>query len=152
MSKNKVDHSGETINDNLIIKIHGKNKFNQPIYEVKCHCGNTFYSLYSNLKKSKGCGCLRKGRNYKSYNKTHVNGTHIAIMSNLPNKNNKLKLRKGVNYIKKSNSYKARIMFKGIEHHLGYFSTVDLAIKAREKAEEKYYTPEIKNWKEQRLI
>lgn len=45
----------------------------------------------------------------------------------------------GIMFIKKSNKYRAKITKNGITHNLGYFNTLEEAIKVRKEAEEKYF-------------
>ena len=49
---------------------------------------------------------------------------------------------------KKGNiKYRAVIMFKRRQHHLGLFDTLEDAAAARKEAEEKYYKPFLESYK-----
>jgi len=53
------DIAGQTFGKLKVIKLHGKNKRRQSIWECICECGNTCYPLSTSLVegKTKSCGC-----------------------------------------------------------------------------------------------
>ena len=71
----------------------------------------------------------------------YFEGTQIEVIKkNTIKKNNKTGVN-GVYFDKRRNKYVASIKIQRVKHHLGSFTTLDEAKKAREKAEEKYFKP-----------
>ncbi|ELC8426291.1 AP2 domain-containing protein [Clostridium perfringens] len=136
------------------IKEIGKDKHGNILWECKCSCGNrvnvTGLSLLSGNTTS--CGCVVIDKLKKESKKNLLEGTNIAIIENLL-KNSKSNRTasgvKGVGWDKKSNKWRAYIMFKNKSYHLGYFVYLKDAIKARKKAEERLFKPFLESLKEE---
>jgi hypothetical protein len=56
------DLEGKKFGRLLVIKMVGRNKYNWPLWECKCDCGNTFEiaGTYLLLGHTKSCGCYRR--------------------------------------------------------------------------------------------
>lgn len=126
----------------------------------KCDCGNTKEIRATQLTKKKqptqSCGCIQRerafeiGRNNIEKNSKAKNETNIAFNTNfqvienskLP-RNNKSG-HKGVWFDPKRQLYEAFIQVHGTRIRLGRHAKFEDAVKARIKAEEKYFAPLIK--------
>lgn len=127
-----------------VIREIGVDKHRNIIWECRCDCGNTVSVIARSLiaGNTMSCGCISKEKLEEESKKNCIDGTNTAIISSLlkDNKSNITKSGvKGVGWDKKSNKWRAYIMFKRKHYHLGYFANLDDAIEAREKAEQKTF-------------
>lgn len=123
------------------------------IYKCKCFCGNIFYTSLNSVKSGhrKSCGCLidksktnlKKARN--KIKNTYVEDTYLLALTQ--KRKNNISGHKGVYFDKKNNRYYATITFQGKYHYLGSFYDLKKAIKARERAEERYFEPILKKYR-----
>lgn len=143
----RIDLKGKAFGDLKVIKLSNKRGAgNTLLWECKCSCGNTTYiqgySLIHDHYKS--CGCKRDKKRDAGVEKhiedDSVDGTRKSALKSKLHKGNKSG-HKGVIWMKSRNKWKAYIGFKGKQISLGYFDDKDEAIKARKRAEEKYYKP-----------
>lgn len=127
-------------------------------YYCRCECGNCKWIRRDVILKSKNanCGCIRLSKNSKAgvkayasvedkYMKENTNLSRISSTATMY-KNNKSGV-KGVCWVKRFNKWNAQIGFKGKVINLGYFLNLEDAIKARKKAEEKYFKPILDKYK-----
>lgn len=124
-----------------------------PLYECKCICGNTTLATKNMLKYriKISCGCWRKSRariDKIMETMKYVENTSIALISKKTVNSNNTSGFRGVSYDKTRNKWKAYIRLKYKTITLGRFNTKEEAIKARMRAEEKYYKPIIEKYKE----
>ena len=149
MSK-AIDLTGQRFGRLKVTRLIGKDKSRNRIWECLCDCGNEVTALASNLKQgcTTSCGCYRKEIQHE-LSKISMQqmietqckeNTKLCNLSSNPFKNNTSGVR-GVDWVKKQQKWRARIRFKGKEIHLGLFSTLEAAAKARALAEEKYFQP-----------
>jgi len=63
-SHNFRDITGQVYNGLSVIRLIGKNKHGQTLWEVRCYCGTLFSVVKCSLVSgnTKSCGCLRKSR------------------------------------------------------------------------------------------
>ena len=92
----------------------------------------------------------RIGNEYKKEN-ILKEGTRLDFLNNKISRANTSGVR-GVSFKKDKMKYKATIGFKGKTYFLGYFSNIEDAKKAREKAEEKYYKPILEKYSYNKII
>ena len=116
-----------------------------PLWECRCDCGAIVYKAMDTLTSPDRCSCqdcanrlnAQNTRAYAGYYK----GTQISRIKNKTPIGNNESGRRGVSKDKKTGKWKAYIKFRGEHISLGYYSNLEDAIKARERAEEKYYEP-----------
>ena len=83
LKESRVDHSGEIIDGvEVLLKLKKKNKNEQILYRMKCHCGKEFESVYR--KNIKSCGCQSGHR--KNHSGEVINGVTILSKSSKKNK------------------------------------------------------------------
>lgn len=117
----------------------------------RCDCGNEIVVATSSLThgRTRSCGCIRREATSKNHARTlgHYKGTAVTKIrpDRAANRDNKLGI-KGVYWCEGKQKYRSMIYFKGKSIHLGYFDTLDKAVKAREDAEEEYYKPIIEEY------
>lgn len=116
----------------------------------QCDCGNTTVARASSVKNGEtiSCGCyqreMRKADAAKQFG--HTGGTSLsAVKSILAGKlrstNTTGHTGITVRYNVSAPVYVARITCKGKQIHLGSYPTLEQAVDARKKAEEKFFAP-----------
>lgn len=88
-------HIGKKFNYLTVIRIAGKNKYNRPLYECKCDCGNTIITEATRVKMgvTKSCGCLQRKVTAELFKVHGLTNTRIyriwaAMISRCENPNN----------------------------------------------------------------
>lgn len=115
------------------------------IWLCQCDCGKIAYVRSDHLvqKITRSCGCLHDETALKNGKDRHLvnlkDGTNVALI-----KSDKLPINntsgcKGVSWHKSVGMWQARICFKKVNYHLGYFADIDKAVEARKDAELKYF-------------
>ena len=74
-----------------------------------------------------------------------VEGTQLCKLSTTKANANSSGIR-GVFFNRRSGKWRATLKFQGKDHYLGEYIKIDDAIKARQRAEELYYTPVIERY------
>lgn len=128
----------------VLEKTNKRDKQNRVLYKCQCECGNIAYYNSSDLKRCVSCGCWRKSR--KRIDKMlqtmeYVENTSISLIKQHNLNSNNTSGFRGVSYDKARNKWRAYIRLKYETKALGRFDTLEEAVKARIKAEEKYYKP-----------
>ena len=137
----------------VVLQRIGEERGSDTIWEYRCKvCGNLCKIPQRNLSKYKSCGCLmEKGRDkgFSVAQELRYNGTFLPSISpdRSLNKNSSTGI-KGVNK-SKNGKYRAVIVLRGKQIYLGEYITLEEAAKARRRAEEKYFAPEITSWEAQ---
>lgn len=120
----------------------------------KCDCGNTIVCTSKQLINNKkiSCGCavtdaLKSDNRLKLYD-----GTMISALNpdRKANKNSKTGI-KGVYWSKREQRYITKIGIKNKNITIGRFSSLEEAAKARKKAEEQYFAPEIEKYEKSKI-
>ena len=141
----------------VVLKMCGRDENSHRVYRCKCDCGKitdvkAFNLLYEH-SPTRSCGCLGSERSRevglvygKKLNQlirasNEPFGTQFQIITNkkLP-KNNKSG-HKGVWWDNRRNKWLAYISIQKKRIELGYFKDYEEAVKVREEAEERYFTP-----------
>ena len=145
-----IDLTGQRFGRLKVTRLIGKDKIQNRIWECLCDCGNVKRILLCHLKSGDtiSCGCYRKEiqRELSKISMQQMietqckENTKLCSLSSNPFKSNTSGVR-GVDWKKKNQKWRARIRFKGKEIHLGLFSTLEAAAKARALAEEEYFQP-----------
>lgn len=139
------DYVGKKFNHLTLIKNLNKiNKDNSKVALFKCDCGNEKELVFTQVLTGqvKTCGCKQGHLSIKA--KTKQRNKLLDTFSTKTTKRNKT----GCTGISISNDkYRARIQLNGKSIHLGYFDTLEKAIKARKEAEEKYFKPILEKYK-----
>lgn len=111
-----------------------------------CDCGRHIVVGQTLLQsgKTKSCGCLQAGMAEK--NMKFIDGTSVTILEKTGEKlvSSNTSGYNGVYFSKRSKKWTAQIGFKGKNHHLGYFTNIQDAVKARRNAEDRIYGAFIK--------
>lgn len=124
--------------------------------KCQCDCGNVKEILLRSIAKglTKSCGCLQSEKalentkHFEEWRKhNHVEGTSLAAISrDKPVPKNTSGVT-GVTWDKSRDKWMATIGLKGKRIFLGRFDKKEDAIKAREKAEKKYFKPIIDKYR-----
>ncbi len=137
------DFVGKKFNNLTLIKNMNKiDKHNSKLALFKCDCGNVKELVFTQVlhNKVQSCGC--KQGNLTAISKQNKKESSLNFYMNKTQRNNTT----GINGISNANGkYRVRIQVNKKPIHLGYFDTLDKAIKARKEAEEKYFKPIIEN-------
>lgn len=153
----RKDLTGNVYGELTVIKYsHNDKETRSPMWLCQCTCGNTKaifgYALEHGYYKS--CGCKRDKKRdeglIKHIQKDAVAGTRKSALKSKLHKGN-TSGHKGVTWVKSRKKWFAYIGFKGKQINLGYYDGLDDAIKARIKAEEKYYKPILEDTENERI-
>lgn len=123
----------------------------------RCDCGEEIVATQKQLEldRLQSCGCLlsdiARCKIVKQNVVGHYDGTTVSAIrpDRPPNKNNTSGI-KGVYWSRREQIWIARIGYKGKMIHLGRFSKIEDAAKARKQAEELYYAPIIEEFDKQK--
>ena len=118
------------------------------IWACQCTCKEITYVAVDNLLSgnTKSCGCLRDENRAPLSESLHfVDGTCVEVIEKRKHRSDNKSGFRGVQKIR-DDRFRVTIGFKGKNHHIGYFSNLADAIKARLEAEEKYYHPFIQDF------
>lgn len=147
----RIDLTGKQFGDLKVIKLSDKRGQNNTLlWECLCSCNKVIYLHGYSLMNGhyKSCGCkraLKRDTGIKKHIKNDsVDGTRKSALKSKLHKNNKSGY-KGVTWLDSRQKWLAYIGFKGKQINLGYYDNKDDAIKARQKAEEKYHKPYLSN-------
>lgn len=147
----KIDLTGQRFGRLVVVSESAERRSSEVMWECKCDCGHVKNVRGLSLRKgiTKSCGCLSKEKskdndttvaNELTRKEFYKEGTAIHLLEQRLSKANKSGY-KGVNWDKRSMKWRAQIMLKGKNHHLGLFNNKQDAINARKEAEEKYFKP-----------
>ena len=119
-------------------------------WECVCDCGNVALVTTNGLTRghTKSCGCIKRDRGRmmvtemtrKLNAEIRVEGTDLKRISGLTQANN-ISGKTGVYWSSREQKWVASISFRGKRYTIGRFNDFDKAVRAREEAEEKYFTP-----------
>ncbi len=148
--KHKLDLIGRRYGKLTVLSCTGEKQGSNYLWECRCDCGNITVVPTSSLTKGRtqSCGCQAKET---AFNNIHeqlglIEGTNVSLISkNTIFKTNTSGIR-GVSQ-RKDGKYVAYIDFKGKRHTLGTFSSIERAAKARKKAEDKYFSEFLEEYK-----
>ncbi len=114
-----------------------------PLWECRCECGEICYKAtdtLTNPDESMCAKCADKIHSQKARNSAgFVNGTQLSKIRTIKLSKANTSGVTGVTYDKRSGRWRAQIGFKGQKIKLGYFYRFEDAVKARQRAEEKYF-------------
>ena len=134
---NIYDYIGKKYNHLTIIKNLNKiDKNNSKLILCKCDCGKEKEMVFTQVLNGevKSCGCKQGYLSKRSRKKGIKN--RLEFYKNQTISSNKTGYT-GISLV--NGKYRVRIQLHGKSHHLGYFNTLEEAIKARKLAEEKYF-------------
>lgn len=129
------------------------------VWECECVCGKIFLAVPNDIINGdvKSCGCKKilytpaniKKAVEKHLKKNIVEGTNLQMLRLNKLKSNNTSGVTGVAWDRTRKKWQAQLRFKGKNIYLGRYSNKEEAIKARKEAEEKYFKPILKKYKEQ---
>lgn len=146
--RNFIDLTGKKFGKLTVLSRLGQSKSRKVLWNCRCECGNETVAESHKLLsgETKSCGCLRihAGKKVQAYNEKNLvkDGVFTPLLKSKLRVDNQSGY-KGVSIVKRKNKikYQARICIKNKDIHLGYFDTIEEAIKARKIGEEKYHKP-----------
>ena len=122
-----------------------------PLWECRCDCGNITYKSTDVLTNPSVSMCSECADKYTTDQmREHLrffDGTQIGKLTVDIKASNNLSGVRGVYYDKNTNKYRVRIKLKGKLLHIGSYSSLDDAIKAREEAQKVYYGTILESYK-----
>lgn len=128
--------------------VAGRRKY---LWECRCDCGQTVYRLSEKLREGKRCACKacleKAAANAMTEKAGFVEGTQLCKLSATKANTNSTSGVRGVFFNRRSGKWRACLQFQGKDHYLGEYVKIEDAIKARQRAEELYYTPVIEKYK-----
>ena len=131
---------GQQFGDLTAVGFEGK-KDGQYYWRCRCRCGNETIVRQNNLLtgKTKSCGCLQA--RVVLDNMKFVEGTSVTLLEKAGNRLVRTNTSgyNGVHWSSDSQKWIAQIGFKGKKYHLGSYSKIEDAAKARKDAEERIY-------------
>ena len=147
----KIDLTGQRFGRLVVVSESAERRSSKVMWECKCDCGNVKNVRGKSLRSgnTKSCGCLSKEKskdndttaaNKLTKKKFYKEGTAIHLIEQGLSKANKSGY-KGVSWDKRSMKWRAQVMLKRKNYHLGLFDNKQDAINARKEAEEKYFKP-----------
>lgn len=143
----RIDLTGQKFGDLEVIKLSDKkDKYNTTLWECRCLCENIIYVTGGSLRAGiyKSCGCkqaLKRDQGARAHEKEdRIDGTRKTALQAKLHKGNKSG-HKGVRWNEQRKKWTAHIGFKGKQISLGYYTTKEEAISARQAGEEKYHKP-----------
>lgn len=144
--KKTNSYSGAVYGNLKIIKFDHFGKNNVPVVQCEClKCGNFSYIPLARIKCGQASQCsecakknLAMGKEIMSI--SYVENTNIIqIHGERPTNKNSTTGVTGVSYYSKLGKYRAYIFFKGKQYHLGIYSNMEDAIRARKSAEKEVF-------------
>ena len=135
----------------LVALYEAGNDHGQVLWLCRCDCKNTLIVSTVRLRSGnvKSCGCLKREQAIAKQKKATAavirDGTSKNICSKVVHSNTGVK---GVSYNKWSKKYEAKLMLQGDVKFRHAYATLEEAVAARKKAEEKWFIPVIENWKQ----
>lgn len=143
----KIDLTGKTFHRLKVVKEFGRDAWGQVLWECECSCGSDKKVIVTgnDLKRgnTKSCGCLNREKKVETIKKQTVNHSNINVIKS---KKISKKNTSGIRGVcpTKNGRWRAYIGHKGKNIFLGEFSRKEDAVKARKKAEEKYFVSVLK--------
>lgn len=127
--------------------LSGRKKY---LWECRCDCGATVYRLSEKLHQGKQSACKtcmgKAAANAMTEKAGFVEGTQLCKLSTTKANVNSSSGVRGVFFNRRSGKWRATLKFQGKDHYLGEYTKIDDAMKARQRAEELYYTPVIEKY------
>jgi len=124
-------------------------------WECRCDCGNICICRQTNLRSgtTKSCGCLQEEIRKENMKKAihFVDGTCVERIASKKNYSNNKTGCRGV-YRRENNTWRASIGFQGKLYSLGSYHTFEEAVRARQEAEERLYTPFLREYDSRRIL
>ena len=120
------------------------------LWECRCDCGATVYRLSEKLKQGIQCACKtcmgKAAAIAMTENAGFVEGTQLSKLSTTKANANSSSGVRGVFFNRRSGKWRATLKFQGLDHYLGEYIKIEDAIKARQRAEELFYTPVLEKY------
>lgn len=158
MKKNKKDLKNQRFGRLLVVEeTEKRTDGGSVVWKCKCDCGNfievSSKRLINNINIS--CGCYQKECQKYSINKLHskqlIEKTNIDLISKFQaNSNSKSGIR-GVHWCEQKQKWISTLTFqkKLVLNKTFNKNELEKAIKARQKAEEKYFKPILEKYKKE---
>lgn len=148
--KNALNLQGKRFGKLTVVERAGRNANGSALWLCRCDCGGSIKANATSLRRGEtvSCGCGRPKQVEVARkvleDKFTVDGVPVPSLTQNVRSDSKSG-HKGV-YIRNRNghiSYEANITVKGKRYYDGPFSTIDAAIAARKRLEEKHHRPYI---------
>lgn len=115
------------------------------MWECRCDCGEIVHRLSEKLRLDKNCSCKtcmgKAAASTMTDSAGFIEGTQLCKLTATKANANSSSGVRGVFLNRRTGKWRATLKFKGNNHYLGEFINVEDAIKARQQAEELFFTP-----------
>lgn len=147
---NTIDLTGQRFGKLVALERAGKTKRDNALWLCQCDCGETTKAMSTSLRRGDtvSCGCdkpnqMSKARNVLMTEKS-VDGVQVPLLQKKVRSDSKTGFKGVCKRIRKGNEYYiAHISVKGKRYYAKEEKTVEAAIAARKRLEEKYHAPYI---------
>lgn len=146
---NRYNLKGQHFERLTVVEDTGLRKNRAILWRCRCDCGKEVVVITASLKNgnTRSCGCLSREAFNREKRLDFVDGTCIQFISNT----DKLSARNTSGYrgvYPYRGKWGAEIRFKKKRYHLGTFTNIEDAVKARKRAEEMLYGEFLKQYAE----
>jgi len=125
--------------------VHLEDRGRKYLWECRCDCGSTVYRLSEKLREGVNCSCKACMEQYAVTamvgSAGFVEGTQLTKLSHGKANANSSSGVRGVFLNRRTAKWRAMLKFRGQNHYLGEYSSMEDAIKARQQAEARYFSP-----------
>ena len=137
LQKRALDISGKRFGRLTAIRPLPEREAGSVVWRCRCDCGNEIDLPYNSLASgnTQSCGCIR--REHEAPPLHYVDGTCVEMLGSRKLRRDNTSGHTGV--IRTSSGWHAQISFKKKTYHLGTYSRIEDAIKAREAAEQELH-------------
>lgn len=126
------------------------NRGKRYLWECRCDCGQTVYRLSEKLHNDIHCSCKDCTEKYlvdtMIENAGYIDGTQLSKLTRNSSNTNSASGVRGVFFNRRSGKWRATLKLQGKSHYLGEYVQMEDAIKARQLAEEQYFSPLLKKY------
>lgn len=146
--------TGKRFGKLIVLERNGRTKNGSALWLCACDCGETTTANATSLQRGNttSCGCakpdqIKNARKELENNK--IDGVAVPLLTKKVRSDSTTGIKGVFKKVRKGKvTYEANITIKGNRKHLGTFSSLEKAIRARELAELEYHQPYIEKSKE----
>ncbi|MBO6041441.1 MAG: transcriptional regulator [Oscillospiraceae bacterium] len=137
LRKRALDITGQRFGRLTAVRPLPERESGSVVWHCRCDCGNEIDLSYNSLASgnTRSCGCMRREHDAPPLH--YVDGTCVEMLGNRKLRRDNTSGHTGV--VKTPSGWHAQICFKKKTYHLGTYSSIEEAVKAREAAEQKLH-------------